>query len=125
MKRIMKHLLMLVLCVTSVSIAAKSQTNGDAILGRWTNDDKTRVIEFVKTHDGYEAIIKEASDPNLVGQKQITEFHYSKNSYNGSLHLLKKGKVLPCTARINNSGGLELSAKAGFMSKSQTWTKAK
>ncbi|WP_344822360.1 DUF2147 domain-containing protein [Rurimicrobium arvi] len=122
----MKPLLTLLLFITSLFVtAAKAQTNGEAILGKWANEDRTRVIEFVKTGDGYEAIIKEATDRNLIGQKQITGLQYNNNVYSGTLRLPKKRKTFPCTANIEANGELELSAKAGFMSKSQTWTKVK
>lgn len=104
---------------------AQAQTNADSILGKWTNEDKTRVLEFVKTGSNYEAIIKEAPDKSLVGKKQITGLKYSNGSYKGSVYLPKRGKTLPCTLTIKSDGSLQLSAKAGFMSQSQTWTRVK
>lgn len=126
MTKTMKPFLTLILFITSLFVtAANAQTNSEAILGKWTNEDRTRVIEFVKTGDGYEAIIKEAADRNLIGQKQITGLRYNNNGYSGTLHLPKKGKTFPCTAHIEDNGKLELSARVGFMSKSQTWTRVK
>lgn len=121
----MKFLSMLMLLVAAMFTTAHAQTNADAILGKWTNEDKTRVIEFVKIDSVYEAIIKEASDKTLVEKKQITGLQYAKNGYNGKVFLPKKGKSFPCTVKLNSNGSLELSAKAGFISKSQIWTRVK
>jgi uncharacterized protein (DUF2147 family) len=102
---------------------AQAQTNADNILGKWANEDKTRVLEFVKTGNNYEAVIKEAPDKSLVGKKQITGLQYSNGAYKGNVYLPKRGKTLPCTLTIKSDGSLQLSAKAGFMSQSQTWTR--
>lgn len=114
-------LLLLITLFTSKGIA--QLPNGDAILGKWTNEDKTRVLEFVKNGSSYEALIKEAPDKSLAGQKQITQLQYSNNIYSGKLQLPKKGKTFPCTVKLQHNGSLELTARVGFMGRSQTWTK--
>lgn len=111
--------------LTALFTTAQAQTSADSILGKWTNEDKTRVLEFVKTGSNYEAVIKEAQDKSLVGKKQITGLKYSNGSYKGSVYLPKRGKTLPCTLTIKSDGSLQLSAKAGFMSQSQTWTRVR
>lgn len=97
----------------------------DTLLGKWTNDDRTRIIEFVKKGNVYEAVIKEAPDQELVGQKQITNLIFNNGVYKGEVYLPKRGKRLPCTLRITSTGNLELSAKAGFMNRSQLWSRVR
>lgn len=109
--------------LTALFTTAQAQTSADNILGKWTNEDKTRVLEFIKSGDNYEAIIKESQDKSLVGKKQITDLKYGNGSYKGNVYLPKRGKTFPCTLTIKSDGSLQLSAKAGFMSQSQIWTK--
>lgn len=105
---------------------AQTSSKADTILGKWTNEDKTRTIEFTKNGISYEAVIKDAPDKNLIGTKQITGLQFDGKGYkNGKVYLPKKGKTFPCTVSLKNDGTLELSAKAGFMSKSQIWTRVK
>ena len=108
-----------------VTLTATAQTNADDILGKWTNKDKTRVLEFVKSGNSYEAIIQEAPDKQLLGKKQLINLQYKSGTYQGSLYLPKHGKTLPCTIILNSNGTITLSAKSGFISQSQTWTKIK
>lgn len=125
MTKTIKFFSIAIFLLTAIIADAKAQSNSDDILGKWTNEDKTRVLEFVKTGSDYEAVIKEAPDKTLVGKKQITGLKHNNGSYKGSLYLPKRGKILPCTLTIKSDSSLQLSAKAGFMSQSQTWTKVK
>ncbi len=115
----------LVLFACLFTSQAKAQTNPDNILGKWTNEDKTRVLEFAKRGNFYEAVIQEAPDKNLIGQKQITNLRYDDGVYRGNLYLPKRGKTLSCTISVKDNSKMELSAKAGMMSQSQTWTRVK
>lgn len=125
MTKTIKFFSIAIFLLTAIIADAKAQSNADDILGKWTNEDKTRVLEFVKTGSEYEAVIKEAPDKTLVGKKQIAGLKHNNGSYKGSLYLPKRGKILPCTLTIKSDSSLQLSAKAGFMSQSQTWTKVK
>lgn len=105
---------------------AQTSSNADTILGKWTNEDKTRTIEFTKNGSSYEAVIKDAPDRNMIGTKQITGLQFDGRGYkNGKVYFPKKGKTFPCTVSLKADGTMELSAKAGFMSKSQIWTRVK
>lgn len=119
----MKPLLMMLVFIAGLFTAADAQTNADAVLGKWTNEDKSRVIEFIKNGDNYNAVIKEAPDNSMVGKNQLTDLVYKNGSYSGKVYLPKKGKSYPCTVSLKSNGSLELTAKAGFMSKSQIWTR--
>ena len=121
----MQFLSLVVLLVSALFIQAKAQSGSDAILGKWTNEDKTRVIEFIKSGSNYNAVIREAPDQSIVGKNQLTNLSYRDGIYNGNVLLPKKGKSYPCSLKIKTDGRMELTAKAGFMSKSQVWTKVK
>lgn len=125
MIRTKKSILALLIFAVGLLTTAYAQTNGDTILGKWTNEDKTRVLEFVKAGTGYDAIIREAPDQDLIGKKQLTRMAYSKGIYTGNVLLPKKGKSYPCTLKMKADSTMELTAKAGFMSKSQVWTRGR
>lgn len=110
---------------TLLGFSAFSQHPQDQILGFWTNEDHTRVIEFVKNDNNYDAIIKKAEPESLIGMKQITSLKYKKaNAYtDGTLHIIQKDKTVDCSVKIINNSQLELKVVYGFMSKSQVFTK--
>ena len=92
------------------------------LAGKWTNDDKNRVLEFVEKDNIYEAIIKKADDASLIGKKQMSDLKKDKNgNYSGTLHVIKKDKELPCIVTIINDNTLEIKATYGLMSKTQKW----
>lgn len=102
-----------------------AQTTHDKILGKWTNEENTRVIEFVKNGDTYDAIIRKAEDNSMVGKKQITDLKATGTTSfsDGTLHIIKKGKTAKCTASLSGDTRLELKASYGLLSKSQIWNK--
>lgn len=105
------------------SVHTYAQTN-DKILGKWTNEERTRVIEFVKNGNTYEALIRSAEDPSLIGKKQITGLKNKGNEYyGGTLHIFQKDKKLKCSASISSDNHLKLTASYGLISKTQTWKK--
>jgi len=116
---------MILVLVTGLLTTVYAQNKADGILGKWTNKDKTRVIEFVKSGDGYDAVIREAPNANIVGRKQLTGVAYSNGTYTGNVLLPKKGKSYPCTLKMKTDSTMELTAKVAFMSQSQVWTRVK
>lgn len=108
-----------------LGISTYAQNSNDKILGKWTNKDKSRVIEFVKNGSAYEAVIIKAESSSLVGKKQITALKHNKdNAYkDGTLHIIQKGKTANCSAKLVSDTKLELKASIGFMSKIQVWKK--
>lgn len=117
----------IILMVTGVlfSLNIFAQTTNDKILGKWTNEEKTRIIEFVKSGDAYDAIIREAEDNSLVGKKQITNLKANGTTsfVDGTLHIIKKGKTAKCTALLSGDTRLYLKGSYGLLSKSQIWTR--
>lgn len=108
-----------------LSMNMKAQTSEDKLLGKWTNEEKTRVVEFVKNGNYYDAIIRKADDASLIGKKQIGGLKPSgKGNYtNGTVYIIKKGKTASCSAQIVKDGLLSIKASYGMMSKTQVWTR--
>lgn len=118
--------IILTIVIFSLSLIAKAQTNNDPILGKWTNEDKSRVLEFIKSGSGYEAVIIKAEDQSLIGKKQITSLRLSneKGFYeDGVLHIFQKNKTAFCSVKILDSESIELKATIGMFSKKQKWSK--
>ncbi|MEP2276351.1 MAG: DUF2147 domain-containing protein [Reichenbachiella sp.] len=120
----MQRLILLVAGVL-LGINAYAQTTEDKILGKWTNPDKSRVIEFVKNGDNYEAIIRESDEASFVGKKQITNLSFEKDGAyeDGTVHILQRNKTADCTTHLLSIDELELKVSFGLMSKSVIWTR--
>lgn len=126
----MKHFLkttkiLFALALVVFGMSMKAQTSGDKILGKWTNEDKTRVIEFVKNGTSYDAIIRKAENGSVIGKKQISGLKPSgENNYvNGTVYIIKKSRTASCSAQITKDDLLNIKASYGMMSKTQVWTR--
>lgn len=107
-----------------LGLNAYAQTvNSDKILGKWTNEDKTRVLEFVKNGSTYEAVIRSAEDKSLVGKKQITGLKVNgSNTYkDGTVFLFKKNSSAKCSITFVDTNKITIKATKGLYSKSQAW----
>jgi uncharacterized protein (DUF2147 family) len=122
MKQLLIQILILIGAAT-VGLRAQSVSIADPLIGKWTNEEKSRTIEFRKAADKMEGIIISASDPSLIGKKQFTEVELQNGQYRGSLHLPRKNRRFSCTIKMLNNGSLEITAQAGFSSRSQIWTR--
>ncbi|MEL6638188.1 MAG: DUF2147 domain-containing protein [Bacteroidota bacterium] len=120
----MSHLLLL-LTTALLSYGPLAPSTSDKLLGKWTNEEKDRVLEFVQNGEAFEAIIKVGEPSSFVGQKQITELRSDgENSYrDGKLHVLKKGKTVNCSIALLDDDRLELQVKFGMKSKTTIWTR--
>lgn len=118
-----KTLFAIALVVFGMSM--KAQTSEDKILGKWTNEDKTRVIEFVKNGTSYDAIIRKAENGGVIEKKQISGLKPSgENNYvNGTVYIIKKSRTASCSAQITKDDLLNIKASYGMMSKTQVWTR--
>ncbi len=107
------------------SLAVSAQSTGDKINGKWTNESKTRIIEFVKNGAVYEAIIRKAEDPSVVGKKQITGLKFEgKGKYrDGIVHVYQRNTTASCSVKLIGDTKLQITAQMGLLSKSQNWTK--
>jgi len=117
--------IILTIVIVTFSLVTKAQTSKDPLAGKWINEDKTRILEFVKTDSGYEAVIIKAEDSDLVGKKQITELQIKEDNFydNGVLHIIQKNRTASCSVKILGSEVIELKASIGMFSRKQKWTK--
>ena len=120
----MQQFIFLSLCML-FSMSTFAQNTNDRILGQWTDEDHTRVLEFVRNGSFYDAIIREADPSLLIGKKQITSLKYDTgNAYkDGLLHAFQKGKTVNCSAKLLEDNKLQLKASKGLTSKSSVWTR--
>ncbi len=107
------------------ALAQNPTANAETILGKWTNDDKTRTIEFVKKNNTYEAIVREADKAELVGKTLITSLVAENGKYNGKIYMPRQGKSFSCTIVLKDEDTMMLTGKAGLMSRTKTWTRVK
>lgn len=101
------------------------KTGGDAILGKWTNEDKTRTIEFVKKGTGYDGIVRDADKKEFIGKAILTNFQFNGTHYTGQVYLPKREKSYPCTVTLLGTDKMTLTAKIGFISQTKTWLRLK
>jgi len=121
----LNQLLALILILVCTQTFAQNQPND--ILGQWTNRDSSRIIEFVKSGSGFDAIIRKSEDPSQTGKNQISSLKYSSAGIysKGTLHIYKKGKETSVTVKMIDDKKIEIIASIGFGSKSETWTRLK
>lgn len=130
MKSTFKIPLLIAAFVTALFAATPAQAQqtktNDVLLGKWTNEDKDRTIEFTKKGTEYIATIVAAEDKSLIGKQQITGLQWDGKTFkNGTLHVIKKGKTFACSVTVKDNNTIEISGKSGLISKSQAWTKIK
>lgn len=97
------------------------------ILGMWRNEEGSRIIEFVQNGAVFDAIIRKAENPSLVGKRQISGLKLTgKDQYDeGMLHLFKRDKTVKCSIKMVGADKIEIKASIGLMAKSQIWVKSK
>lgn len=113
--------LFLVLITSLVALSSFAQaTAHDKILGKWQSEDKTRVLEFVKSGAAYEAIILKSEPASLEGKKQVTglKAHKKENEYaDGTMHIHQKNRTGGCVAKLLSDTQLELKVSVGPVTK--------
>lgn len=97
----------------------------DSIIGKWENSDQSRVLEFVKSGNSYEARILEAKDSDLIGQNQLTDIIFSKENekYEGVLHIIQRNRTIPASLTLIDSNTMEIEVSKGPFSKKEKWVK--
>lgn len=124
MKKLNQFLTLILILICTQTFA---QNQSGDILGQWTNRDSSRIIEFVKSDSGFDAIIIKSDEPSQIGKNQISSLKYSSGGiYNkGTLHIYKKGKETSVTVKMIDDKKIEIIASIGIGSKSETWTRLK
>lgn len=128
MKSTMIFLLMAVCCLGSLRAAAQTDSaQADGILGRWTNKEKTRTIEFVKRDGVYEAfaVPSGTNQPDTKGRAVISGLRYDGKKYTGQAYASKQNRQFACSIVLQGSDKMELTGKVGFISQTRTWTRVK
>ena len=74
MKKLLIQTLILI-AATAGSVQAQSNETIDPLIGKWSNEDKSRVIEFRKAGDKFEGIIISASEARYICPGRIVGFH--------------------------------------------------
>jgi len=98
----------------------------DKILGLWQSEDKTRIIEFVQSGSGYEAIILKSDPATYEGRKQITGLKAYKNEYkyiDGTIHIYQKNKTGSCSVTLLSNTRMEITMSVGPVTKKMVFTR--
>lgn len=122
-----RSVFMTMLLLASAALVSRNYAGNtaDPIIGRWTNSDTSRVLEFVKTDEGYKAIVVDAEYKPAVGKIQISRLkRESGTTYtDGLLHIIQKDKTASCSATIIDSVHMVIKVRRGLVSKTQVWTR--
>jgi uncharacterized protein (DUF2147 family) len=89
----------------------------DTILGKWTNADKSKEIILVKNGNSYSGTSE--------GKEILQNLVYNNGSYTGNVYLPKRNQTFPCTIKLKGDDTMEITVKAGFMSRTKVWTRIK
>lgn len=118
-----KMTLFIVSCVVTINMLAFNPN--DRVLGKWINENRTRIIEFVKTNHGYDAYIRHAEDESLNGHVQIEGLRPASPDLfvGGTAYLFSRNKKIKCEAHLEGSQKLYITGRYGLASKTQKWTR--
>lgn|GEM_PF-2693743 len=89
----------------------------DAILGRWTNADRSKEISLVKNGNYFSG--------TTDGKEILQTLVYDNGSYTGKVFLPKRNQTFPCTITLKGNDTMEIKVKAGFLSQTKIWTRIK
>ena len=109
------------------STAQTDSTQADRILGRWTNEEKTRTIEFIKRDEVYEAfpVLPGSNQPDTKGRAVISGLRYDGKKYTGQAYAPKQNRQFACSIVLQGNDKMVLTGKVGFISQTRTWTRVK
>ncbi len=97
----------------------------DAITGDWRPSDMPDVdVRIFPANGKYVGGIVKAANPALVNTEMLREIEYvpASQSWKGEVFALKRGMFVPMTIRMT-SGGFEMVAGAGILSKTIEWVR--
>ncbi len=97
----------------------------ETLSGFWHNAENDITIEIRKTGKGHEGIIRNHANPQANGRRMLYLTQYNENArlWTGTLFALKRNKELDATAQLKSASVLEVTAKAGWFSKTLHWTR--
>ncbi len=137
----MKTTLRLFLFFASTTALFAQPSPADRILGDWLTPNRESTIEIVKCGDAYCGSIKSMQKPAndahnpesslrgrpLVGAQIMKGFQYSGSDTwsGGALYAPARGKTVNPDLVLTTPDTIDIKVKAGIMSKTVTWTRAK
>ncbi|NBW95484.1 MAG: hypothetical protein EBR28_01820 [Planctomycetia bacterium] len=95
----------------------------DRIVGDWRPSDMPDVgIRIFPSKGKYIGGVVKAANPAMVNTEMLREIEYvpETRSWKGEVFAMKRGMFVPMTIRLT-TGGLEMVAGVGIMSKTITW----
>lgn len=113
---------MLMFVVTTATTHA--QHAGDKILGRYQNDENTRKIEVYKVDAFYWGKLVWINEPDAkveTGTVVLKKIKYTGKDWTGYIYLPARNKTLDGTFTLDKNNNLQITANAGFMSKTKIW----
>jgi len=118
-----KMTLFIASCLVTINMLAFNPS--DKILGKWINENRTRIIEFVKTNHGYDAYIIHAENKSLNGRVQIEGLRPASPDLfvDGTAFLFSHNKKIKCEVHLEGSQKLYITGRYRLVSKTQKWTR--
>jgi len=113
--------MLLTLVTTTVMYA---QQTADKIIGRYMNEEKTRKIEVYKDGTFYWGKLVWINEPSAkveTGTVVLKKIKYTGKDWTGYIYLPTKNKTLDGTFTLDKNNNLQITANAGFMSKTKIW----
>ena len=109
-----------------VPTAAQQAANpADMIVGDWRPSDMPDVdIRIFPSNGKYVGGVVKSANPAMVNTEMLREIEYvpASRSWKGEIFAIKRGMFVPMTIRLT-SGGFEMVAGSGIMSKTIEWVR--
>ena len=86
-----KMTLFIVSCLVTINMLAFNPN--DRVLGKWINENRTRIIEFVKTNHGYDAYIRHEAQKSINTYLPLAEDNVNVPPV--ELESVKSGAAVP------------------------------
>ncbi|MDJ1466319.1 DUF2147 domain-containing protein [Cytophagaceae bacterium DM2B3-1] len=116
--------LFLSLCTVLSNTASVQTANGDAIIGIYQNQDGDRKMEIYKQDNQYFGKLiwlKTQDGKAKAGDVVLKNLSYSSNQWKGKVYAPARNTDFPATIVMPDANTLQITAKAGFMSRSKDW----
>jgi uncharacterized protein (DUF2147 family) len=118
----LRTLLFGLLLMLSLSSFAQSP-----LTGLWLNEDQNARIEIVETEAPFQGKLvwtDNQKGKETFGTRILRDLTPTKKGWEGTVYSPKQGDTYDATFRlVNDSKGLEMTVKVGFMSRTKTWTR--
>ena len=106
-------------------IGQQAANPADTIVGDWRPSDMPDVdVRIFPANGKYVGGVVKSANPAMVNTEMLREIEYvpATRTWKGEVFALKRGMFVPMTIRLT-SGGFEMVAGSGIMSKTIEWTR--